>query len=141
MAKNKTMETDLSVDEFLESVLVPLMKQDSIKLLELFSTVTGLPPKMWGTSIVGFGSYHYRYASGHEGDAPLVGFSPRKNNLVLYLSYDLEKKEELLDKLGKHKIGKACLYIKKLENVNTTILKALIHDAFEHMKDLFPDHS
>lgn len=139
MAKNKTTETDLNVDEFLNSVADPKVQHDSFKLLDIFGTVTGLQPKMWGPSIVGFGRYHYRYASGHEGDAPLVGFSPRKNNLVLYLSYDLEKKEEQLNKLGKHKIGKSCLYIKKLENVDTTVLKTLIYDAFEHMKDLFPD--
>jgi hypothetical protein len=141
MAKNKTIETDLSVEEFLKGIPDRQMMEDSFKLLDLFRDVTGYPPKIWGTSIVGYGSYHYRYASGHEGDAPLVGFSPRKSSLVLYLSYNLEQKKELLEKLGKHKIGKACLYVKRLENVDSTVLENLVQDALKHMKILYPDHS
>lgn len=143
MADLKTTQNDANVESFLNGVDHEGKRTDSFKLLELMGRVTGLEPKMWGDSIVGFGEYHYRYATGHEGDAALVGFSPRKQNLTLYLmgcyirpedkSYD-----ELFSKLGKHKLGKSCLYINKLADVDMGVLEELVRKSFEDMKAYYP---
>jgi len=133
MAELKTKRNDQSVEAFLDSVADPRKRQDSYAILEIMKQVTGAKPEMWGDSIIGFGSYHYRYASGQEADWPLTGFSPRKQNLTLYITSGFERYEALLAKLGKHTTGKACLYFKKLEDIDQEILKELIHQSVEHM--------
>jgi uncharacterized protein DUF1801 len=136
MAELKTKETDADVRSFLASVADPVRRADSFTLVELMEGVTGEPPKLWGTSIVGFGSYHYKYASGHEGDACLTGFSPRKNELTLYIgSGGFENHNDLLAKLGKHKTGKGCLYIKKLADVDLGVLRELVRRSFQEKKE------
>jgi hypothetical protein len=138
MAKTKTTQTDRSVKDFISEVDNETKRDDSYQLIELFKELTGFEPKMWGPSIVGFGSYHYKYASGHEGDAPLAGFSPRKDALVIYLATDFNKKKELLQELGKHKASVACLYVKKLEDIKLPVLKKLITNSMAHIKKLYP---
>jgi hypothetical protein len=133
VAENKTQETDQSVQTFLEGVEDERKRADSFDLLQLIQEVTGEPPRMWGSAIVGFGKYHYRYDSGREGDSPLVGFSPRKQNLTLYVS-DLDKLEGLLNRLGKHKTGKGCLYINRLADVDTTVLRELVERSYEQRR-------
>ena len=126
MAELKTKQTKASVEKFLNSVKDEKKREDSFKILELMKKITKEEPKMWGPSIIGFGTYHYKYASGREGDWFLTGFSPRKQNLTLYIMSYLEKHKDLLKKLGKHKTGKGCLYINKLDDVNMNVLKELI---------------
>ncbi len=138
MAKNKTAETEVSVDDFIASVPDEKKQADSKRIAEIMTEVTGSQPKMWGPSIVGFGSYHYRYESGHEGDAPLVGFSPRKDAISLYLASDFEKKESLLEKFGKHKAAKACIYIKKLDDVDLSVFKEMIARSVTYLKNRYP---
>ncbi len=134
MAELKTKPSDDSVEEFLRQVPDERKRQDCFTLLEMMRTASGMPPKLWGGSMVGFGDEHYRYASGREGDWFLIGFSPRKQNLTLYLMYGVEDQKELLEKLGKHKTGKACLYINKLSDVDLTALDALIRWSLEQKK-------
>lgn len=139
MAKNKTSETLSSVAEFINAIKDEIKRKDSFTLVEVIKKQTGFDPKMWGPGIVGFGSYHYKYDSGREGDSPLVGFSPRAAALTLYLSGNFEKREELLEKLGKHKTGKDCIYIKKLEDVNIETLQKMIANHIQNIKKLYPD--
>ncbi|MBC6111627.1 DUF1801 domain-containing protein [Pedobacter fastidiosus] len=138
MAKNKTTENKLSVSDFLNKVEDDTKRKDSFELVEIISKTTGFEAKMWGTAIVGFGSYHYVYESGREGDAPLVGFSPRKDAFALYLSSQLKDREALLEKFGKHKTAKACVYIKKLSDIDVEILKKLVTNSVERIKSLYP---
>lgn len=133
MAELKTQKNNASVEEFLDSVANEKKRQDSYAILELMKDVTGEEPAMWGTSIVGFGSYHYQYASGREGDWFLVGFSPRKQNLTLYIMSGFDEYESLLEDLGKHKTGKSCLYINKLEDVDRSTLRELVEKSVAHM--------
>ncbi|GIQ62783.1 hypothetical protein PACILC2_13510 [Paenibacillus cisolokensis] len=135
----KTKETDHSVVEFIENVENPKKREDAYRLLDIFTETTGYEAKMWGPSIIGFGSYHYKYKTGHEGDAPLVGFSPRKAKISLYLMLDESVREELLPKLGKHTSGKACVYINKLEDIDIEVLKALINQSIKFLKETYPD--
>jgi hypothetical protein len=128
----KTKPTPASVDSFLQSIGDPKRRQDCLTLVELMKKASGTEPKMWGTSIVGFGAYHYRYASGHEGDTCVIGFSPRKEALTLYLGWGLEPFQEILQRLGKHKHGKGCLYIRSLEDVDLSALAALLKKAASH---------
>lgn len=130
-------ENDKSVIEFIESVENEKKKADAYKLLEIFEEVTGFKPKMWGSSIIGFGSYHYKYASGREGDAPLVAFSPRKAKISLYLDEESEEREKLLENFGKHTKGKACIYVKKLADINIDVLKDLIKHTVEKYQKLY----
>src|SRR6187551_340674 len=123
MAQNKTTETNISVTEFVNKVENEVKRDDSFKLIEIFKSISGFEPKMWGPTIIGFGSYHYKYESGHGGDAPLTGFSPRKDSLVFYLSSEFENRELLLSKLGKHKSSKGCVYVKKLSDIDIETLK------------------
>ncbi|KMK75154.1 DUF1801 domain-containing protein [Alkalihalobacillus pseudalcaliphilus] len=139
MYKPKTKETDRSVVEFIESVESPKKQADAFKLLEMYEEVSGFEAKMWGPSIIGFGSYHYRYESGHEGDAPLAGFSPRKAKISLYFAPDDPNREPLLAELGKHTTGKSCVYINKLADVNPDVIKKLISSTIEHMKKKYPN--
>ena len=135
MSENKTKPTHDDVMAFLNAVEPEKKRQDSFEILHLMEEVTGEPPQMWGDSIIGFGSYHYKYASGREGDWMLVGFSPRKQAISLYLSYGYENFEDLMSKLGKYKTGKACLYVKKLEDVDQDVLRELVKRSAEHMKE------
>ena len=135
MAELKTKLNDASVEAFLNSVENEKRRTDSFAVLEMMQEITGEPPKMWGASIIGFGSYHYKYASGREGDWMRVGFSPRKQNLSLYLTNGFSNKEELISGLGKFKTGKGCLYINKLEDVDLDVLKELIQISFDEMVD------
>ncbi len=134
--ENKTKANGKSVDDFINSIDNEKKIADSYKILQLMKDITGLEAVMWGDSMIGFGKYHYKYKTGREGDTFLVGFSPRKTKFSLYLMYELEKQADLLDKLGKHKFGKACLYINKLADVDLDILKQLIERAFNFMKTL-----
>ncbi|MFW5892205.1 MAG: DUF1801 domain-containing protein [Bacteroidota bacterium] len=124
--KNKTTQTDVDVLDFLNSYVdQETKKQDSFRLLELMQSWSGFEPKIWGSSIIGFGSYHYKYKSGHEGDAPLIGFSPRKNAISLYVMASGLENKKILENLGKFKMGKACIYVKKLQDIDIKILEQL----------------
>ena len=138
MAKNKTTETEYSVEDFINAVEDETKRNDSFELVKLMQNQTGFESKMWGPSIIGFGSYHYKYASGHEGDAPLVAFSPRKDAISLYLYCSFENKEALLTKLGKHKAGKGCIYIKKLADIDIEIVRKMISDSVQYLNELYP---
>lgn len=133
MAELKTQKNDASVTDFLNGV-DEKRREDCFALVELMEEATGAEAKMWGASIVGFGSYHYKYASGKEGDWMLVGFSPRKQNLTLYIMSGFEEYDGLLAKLGKHSTGKSCLYIKRLADVDTDVLRQLVAASVAHMK-------
>jgi len=129
MAENKTKPTQLSVAACIENVTDPAKRADAKALVKLMQSATGEKPKMWGPSIIGFGSHHYTYESGREGDMPLAGFSPRKAATVLYGVTGFDESGELLAKLGKHSTGKGCLYIKKLADVDQKILEKLVGKA------------
>jgi hypothetical protein len=133
MAELKTQKTDDSVEAFLNSVEHDKRRADAFKVVELMKEVTGEEPKMWGSSIVGFGDHHYKYESGRQGDWFVTGFSPRKQNLTLYIMAGFDEYDELLGKLGKYKTGKACLYINKLEDVDLSTLRQLVKKSAEHM--------
>jgi len=124
--KNKTAETNVNVTDFINSFVDNEQKKaDSFQLIELMTKWSGFEPKMWGPTIIGFGSYHYRYASGHEGDAPILGFSPRKAAFSLYVVSPGDENKKLLDELGKYKMSKACIYFKKLSDLNLNILEKI----------------
>ncbi len=126
MAKNKTTESEISVIDFINAYVDNEQKKaDSFRLIELMREWSGFEPRMWGPTIIGFGSYHYKYKSGHEGDSPLIGFSPRKAEFSLYVYSPTEKSKDLLDDLGKFKMGKACIYVKKLSDINLDTLEKL----------------
>jgi len=134
MAKNKTTETEVDVIEFLNAYVENEQKKaDSFRLIELMSDWTGFEPKMWGPTIIGFGSYHYKYASGHEGDAPLIGFSPRKAAFSLYVFSPTEENKHLLDGLGKYKLSKACIYVKKLADIDISCLEMLCEVSIDYL--------
>ncbi|MCJ0932385.1 DUF1801 domain-containing protein [Virgibacillus halodenitrificans] len=135
----KTKENDENVIEFIEKVENNRKREDAYKLLEIFTETTGYEAKMWGDSIIGFGSYHYKYKTGHEGDAPLVGFSPRKARISLYFATGDIEREKLLESLGKHKSGKACVYINKVEDVNIHVLKELIERSITFLRKTYPE--
>ena len=137
MAEIKTKPTEISPATFIDKVDNEQRRKDGHELAALMKKVTGKPAKMWGPSIVGFDQYHYKYASGHEGDMPITGFSPRKQSLVLYLGPGLEDKK-LMSKLGKHKVGKGCLYINKLDDVDRNVLLELVTKSVEKMRKLYP---
>jgi hypothetical protein len=138
MYEQKTKETDHSVVEFIEQVDSPKKREDAYRLLEVFEETSGFPAKMWGPSIIGFGSYHYRYATGHEGDAPFVGFSPRKAKVSLYFAPGDEQREELLKSFGKHTAGKGCVYINKVADIDMEVLKQLIRESIAFLNKTYP---
>ncbi|RFU60437.1 DUF1801 domain-containing protein [Peribacillus glennii] len=140
MYELKTKETDNSVIEFIENVDSPKKREDAFRLLDIFTETTGYQAKMWGPSIIGFGSYHYKYQSGHEGDAPLVGFSPRKAKISLYFAPDESKREELLKNFGKHSTGKACVYINKVADIDVDVLKELIKQSITFLRQIYPNN-
>ncbi|MEK7834065.1 MAG: DUF1801 domain-containing protein [Acidobacteriota bacterium] len=133
MAELKTKLNEASVNDFLNAIKDEQIRQDCRAIAEIMQKATKAEPKMWGASIVGFGSYHYKYASGREGDWMLVAFSPRKQNITLYISAGFEGRDEMLVKLGKHSCGKGCLYIKRLSDVHLPTLKKLISASVKQM--------
>jgi hypothetical protein len=133
-AQNKTIATDASVEAFLNTIEDERKRKDSFALLELMSDVTGFEPVMWGSSIVGFGSYHYKGASGREGDWMMIGFSPRKANISLYLTSDHQQHADLFRKLGKHSTGVGCVYVKRLDDVDMGVLRQLVVESFAAVK-------
>ncbi|WP_394218656.1 DUF1801 domain-containing protein [Halobacillus trueperi] len=137
--EQKTKQNDRSVFEFIEEVDHPKKREDAYRLLDIFTETTGYEAKMWGPSIIGFGSYHYKYKTGHEGDAPLVGFSPRKAKISLYFATGDPEREELLEKFGKHKSGKACVYINKVDDIDVEVLKELILQSVTFLQHTYPE--
>jgi len=135
MAKTelKTRPNDASVEDFLHTVTDEQQQTDSFKVLEMMQSITGEPPKMWGNAIIGFGSKPLKYASGRELDWPLTAFSPRKGNLTLYLTDGFKKYDELMAKLGKHKTGKSCLYVKRLSDIDEEVLEILVKESVKHI--------
>lgn len=140
MAKNKTTETESSVVDFINTTDDETKRNDAFELVKIMQKATGFEPKMWGPSIIGFGSYHYKYASGHEGDAPLAGFSPRKAAISLYLYLPDEIREKLLSEFGKHKSAKGCIYIKKLADIDVEILKKMISTSINELQKQYPSN-
>lgn len=134
MAELKTKQNEQSVEKFIKNIADADARADCRVILQIMKQATKAEPKMWGTSIVGFGMYRYKYASGREGDWPLTGFSPRKLSLTLYIMPGFARYEELMQKLGKYKTGKSCLYIKKLTDVNLAVLKQLVKQSVDYMK-------
>jgi hypothetical protein len=136
MAKNKTTETEVNVSHFLNAYVdKDQKKEDSFQLIELMREWSGFEPKMWGPTIIGFGSYHYKYASGHEGDAPMLGFSPRKAAFSLYVYSQTEISDRLLEELGKFKMGKACIYVKKLADIDISKLEKLCEKTIAYLNE------
>lgn len=133
MAKAKTTETTKSVAAFIKTIEDKQRRADCTAIAAIMQDQTGFEAKMWGPAIIGFGSYHYIYESGHEGDAPLVGFSPRKNEFALYIA-NFDGKEKLLEKFGKHKMAKSCVYIKKVADIDVAVLKKLVTGGVKHIK-------
>lgn len=137
MSELKTKQTQADVVEFLSGLDDEQRKSDCLALLEIFKQVTNEPPKMWGSSIVGFGSYHYKYESGQQGDWPLISFSPRKQNLTIYIMSGFKEHDHIMQELGKYKTGSSCLYIKRLSDINTNKLQDLIKDSVAFMKNKY----
>ncbi|MEL6253504.1 MAG: DUF1801 domain-containing protein [Bacteroidota bacterium] len=138
MAKLKTHVTNQDVIEYVEAIDHARKKAEAFEILDMMKEITGMEPRMWGPSIIGFDRYHYKYESGHEGDAPRLGFSPRKARHVFYVLNQFEKQEELLEKIGKYKMGKGCLYINKLADVDMDILYKICVASLENNKKLYP---
>ncbi|MBL8523247.1 MAG: DUF1801 domain-containing protein [Betaproteobacteria bacterium] len=134
MYELKTKQNELSVDAYIDAIADETRREDCRTVIKLMTKATKEKPKMWGPSIVGFGSYHYKYDSGHEGDMCITGFSSRKNDLTLYLIPGFEQRAELMEKLGKHKNGKSCLYIKRLADIDQKVLTELITLSVKEMK-------
>ena len=137
MAELKTKRTGASVDAFLAGVIDAGRRQDCLTMLGIMKRATGAEPEMWGSSVVGFGRYHYRYASGREGDWFLTGFSPRKRDLTLYIMAGFERYEDLLARLGRYRTGKGCLYVKRLSDVDLGVLEELITRSAQHLRQAY----
>lgn len=136
MAKTKTKETMADVHEFINAFAnSEQKKKDSFELIKILQDITDEAPRMWGPSIIGFGSYHYKYKSGHEGDAPVLGFSPRKAAFSLYIYSDTEKSKSILSDLGKYKMAKACIYVNKLADINIPVLKELCIETIKYLDE------
>jgi len=138
MAKNKTTENLLSVDDFVNALKDEAKRKDCFNLIKLMKELTKQEPKMWGPAIIGFGSHHYKYESGREGDSPNIAFSPRVSSIAIYLSANLKDRELLLEKFGKHKTDKGCVHIKTLADIDQDILKEMITNHIKHIKELYP---
>src|SRR5262245_61601351 len=136
MAELKTKRTGASVSEFIGRIADEMRRKDCRTVVELMKKATGVPPKMWGPSIVGFGDYHYKYESGREADWFVAGFASRKQDLTLYLYGGIQGRDALLKKLGKHKTGKGCLYLKRLADVDLAVLRRLIEESVESLKSI-----
>ena len=136
---NKTKATKKSAHAFINSIDDDQKRRDAKTVMKMMQEVTGEKPTLWGTSIVGFGSYHYVYDSGREGDAPLTGFSPRSKELSLYIMAGFTRYDDLMSKLGKHRTGKSCLYVKTLDDIDLDVLRELVVASVTHMKQKYPD--
>ncbi|NAS30371.1 DUF1801 domain-containing protein [Flavobacteriaceae bacterium R38] len=137
MSQNKTKPTEGSVIDFLNAVENETRRKDSFVILDLMEKITGVGPVLWGPSLIGFGKIHYKYKSGREGDWFQVGFSPRKQSLTIYIMPGFKRYEQLMERLGKHKTGKGCLYINKLSDIDMNVLTELITQSAEHTKTLW----
>lgn len=137
MSELKTKPTDQSVEQFIAAITDPQQREDSHALVKTLQQITGKPAKMWGSSIVGFDSYHYRYASGQEGDWPVIGFSPRKNSLTIYIMDGFDTYGPLLKELGPHKLGKSCLYLKGLADIDLKALEQLMRQSVGTMRERY----
>lgn len=138
MAELKTKENDQSVNAFLATIEEPRKRDDCYRLIDIMQAAVGEGPRMWGDSIVGFGRYRYTYATGRTGEWPLIGFSPRKQNLTLYIMAGFDSYEDLLGGLGKHTTGKSCLYVKRLGDLDLNVLKRLVEASVAHMRAAYP---
>jgi hypothetical protein len=138
MAENKTKKTELSVENFINTVENEQKRKDSRELMAMMKKITGKEPRMWGSSLVGFGTYHYKYASGREGDFFITGFSPRKTALTVYIMPGFEPYPELMDQLGPYKTGKSCLYLKNLDTIDRKVLEKLIRQSVKDMRKKYP---
>ena len=138
MAELKTKKNKSSIEEFLNAVEDDKKREDSFKIHQIMQEITGDEGSMWGASIVGYGSYHYKYASGQEGDWMATGFSPRKNAITLYIMSGFNKFDDLMSKLGNYKTGKSCLYVKRLEDIDENVLKELIAESVKYIKKIYP---
>ena len=137
MSSNKTIETGASVENFINAVDSEQKRKDSWEMIEVMQRITGSEPKMWGSSLIGFGSYHYKYASGREGDFFITGFSPRKSAFTVYIMPGFERYEEQLEKLGPFKTGKSCLYLKNLDAIDRQVLEEIIRDSVAVMRERY----
>ena len=135
----KTKETDVDVEAYLDAIPDETRRSDARKVRAMMERLSGEPARMWGPSIVGFGRYHYKYDSGHEGEAARIGFSPRARELVLYIIPGFDRYSEMMARLGKHRTGKSCLYIKRLADVDEEVLEALAGASIAHMREKYPD--
>jgi hypothetical protein len=133
-AKQKTTETTASVADFIKKIPDDQRKKDAQSIIKIMKEQSGFDAKMWGPAIIGFGSYHYKYDSGREGDAPLVAFSPRKTEFAIYLTSEFDNRDELLKLFGKHKSAKGCIYVRKMEDINVDILKKMIANSIKYYK-------
>ncbi len=139
MAKNKTVETEISFVDYLSTITDEKKRSDCSTIIELITKHTGFEPKMWGTSIIGFGVYNYKYDTGREGSAPLFGLAARANTIALYLSAHFDNRDSLLAKFGKYKSDKGCVNIQKLDDVDANILVEMVRNSIEHKKQLYPN--
>lgn len=137
MAELKTKQTGASVEDFLAGVADEARREDCRALVRLMTRVTGAPPRMWGSGMVGFGRYHYKYASGREGDWFLTGFAPRKQDLTLYIMAGFDRYEDLMARLGRHRTGRSCLYVKRLADIDADVLDALVTASVAHVKQTY----
>jgi hypothetical protein len=135
----KTRQTEISVADFIAAVENPKRRADAETLCALFEEISGEPPKMWGPSIIGFGSYHYRYASGHEGDAPRLGFSPRKAQTVIYVMSGFKGQEEMIARIGKVKTSVSCMYVNRLDQIDMGVLREMAVASLAQMREQYPD--
>ena len=138
MAENKTKPTAISVDDFLAAIDDPAKRADALRLRDMMARLSGQPATMWGPSIIGFGSYRYAYESGRSGEAPRIGFSPRAKEFALYLLGTVSRGVPLLDELGRHRTGKGCLYVKRLADVDESVLEALIAESLAYSREAYP---
>jgi hypothetical protein len=139
MAEQKTLPTDVNVPDFLQEHVEDAQRRtDAFALLEIMQTATGYPPVLWAGNLIGFGHYHYKYASGHEGDSFLAGFAARKSNLTVYLMGAAEQFSDLLSRLGKYKLSGSCLHIKKLADVDTAVLGELVYQSATRLREMYP---
>ncbi len=138
MYELKTKETDRDVIEFIENIESVKKKAEAYRLLKTFTDTSGYEAKMWGPSIIGFGAYHYKYATGHEGDAPLVGFSPRKTKISLYFTVGESQRKNVLERFGKHTTGTSCVYINKVDDIDEEVLKEFITSSIDFLQKLYP---
>lgn len=138
MAEQKTKPSTQSVEAFIGTIESEQARDDCRAIVKIMKEATGESPKMWGTSIIGFGTYHYKYESGHEGDSCLAAFSPRKTTITIYVMLPEEQRDAILKKLGKHKSSKGCVYVKKLDDIDVKVLRELVMQSVQYLRDTYP---